>query len=133
MSSATAGATVRYTLDGTTPTLASPVVHGRPAVVSSTTTVTARAFKSGMTASAAANAAYALDAAGAVATPSIVPAGGRFLTQQTVTITGAAGATLRYTVNGADPTASDPIDRFRWHARRRQVAGAESARVPERA
>ena len=70
--------------------------------------MTAKAFKSGMTPSAAANAAYALDAAGAVATPLIVPAGGQFLTNQTVTITGAAGATLRYTVNGADPTTSDP-------------------------
>jgi alpha-tubulin suppressor-like RCC1 family protein len=60
-----------------------------------------------MTASASANAAYAMDAAGAVATPLIVPAGGQFVTNQTVTITGAVGATLRYTVNGADPTASD--------------------------
>jgi alpha-tubulin suppressor-like RCC1 family protein len=108
MSSSTSGATVRYTLDGTTPMHASPVFQGVPLVVRSTTTVTAKAFKSGMTASAAANAAYAMDAAGAVATPLIVPAGGQFVTNQTVTITGAAGATLRYTVNGVDPTASDP-------------------------
>lgn len=107
LSSATSGATVRYTLDGTAPTAASPLFQ-MPLVVSSTTTVTAKAFKSGMTASASANAAYAMDAAGAVATPLIVPAGGQFVTNQTVTITGAVGATLRYTVNGIDPTTSDP-------------------------
>jgi YD repeat-containing protein len=72
--------------------------------VSSTTTVTAKAFKSGMYASPAASAAYAMDVSGAVPTPSIVPAGGRFVARQTATVTGAAGTTLRYTVNGADPT-----------------------------
>jgi alpha-tubulin suppressor-like RCC1 family protein len=107
MSSPTTGATIRYTLDGTAPTATSPVFQ-IPLVVSSTTTVTAKAFKSGMTASASTNATYAMDAAGAVATPLIVPAGGQFVTNQTVTITGAAGAMLRYTLNGADPTTSDP-------------------------
>ena len=55
MSSATPGATVRYTLDGTTPTIASAVFQ-MPLLVSSTTTVTAKAFKTGMTASTPANA-----------------------------------------------------------------------------
>jgi alpha-tubulin suppressor-like RCC1 family protein len=35
-----------------------------------------------------------------------VPAGGWYATQQTVTITGASGATLRYTTDGTDPTTS---------------------------
>jgi alpha-tubulin suppressor-like RCC1 family protein len=104
MSTPTADAIVRYTIDGTTPTQASPMFKGVPLFVPMTTTVTARAFKTGMTPSALASATFALDAAGAVATPFIVPSGGRFLTKQTVTVTGAAGATLRYTLNGTDPT-----------------------------
>ena len=49
---------------------------------------------------------YEVDAAGAAATPTIVPAGGWYATQQVVTISGAAGATLRYTTDGTDPTTS---------------------------
>jgi hypothetical protein len=77
--------------------------------VAATTTVKARAFKPGMTESAVATGAYAVDAAGTTATPAIVPAGGLFTTRQTVTITGPAGATLRYTTTGVDPTTSDAL------------------------
>jgi len=45
-----------------------------------------------------------------VATPVFSPAGGTFATGQTVAITcSTPGATIRYTVNGADPTASSPL------------------------
>jgi hypothetical protein len=45
-----------------------------------------------------------------VATPAITPDGGRYTTVQTVTVTCAtAGATIRFTENGVDPTASDPV------------------------
>lgn len=101
----TTGATIRYTLDGTTPTGTSPVFL-YPFLVHATTTVKAKAFKAGYTSSAVASTTYNLDAAGAAATPTIVPAGGWYATQQTVTISGAAGATLRYTTDGTDPTTS---------------------------
>jgi alpha-tubulin suppressor-like RCC1 family protein len=105
IATATSGATLRYTLDGSTPTLASPV-YLYPFRVFATTTVKAKAFKPGYTASAVATTTYDVDAAGATATPSIVPTGGRYATQQTVTISGASGATLRYTTDGSDPTTS---------------------------
>lgn len=109
LASATAGATLRYTLDGTAPGPASPV-YRYPFVVAATTTVKVQAFKAGMTASAVATAAYAVDAAGATATPTITPAGGVFTTRRTVMVTGPGGAALRFTTTGADPTlASDPV------------------------
>jgi alpha-tubulin suppressor-like RCC1 family protein len=105
ITTSTTGATIRYTLDGTTPTAAS-AVFVYPFLVNATTTVKAKAFKAGYTASAVASTTYDVDASGAAATPSIVPAGGWYATQQTVTISGAAGATLRYTTDGTDPTTS---------------------------
>ena len=101
----TSGATIRYTLDGSTPTGASPVFV-YPFLVPVSTTVKAKAFKAGYTASAVATTTYDVDASGATATPSIVPAGGRYVVQQVVTITGASGATLRYTTDGTDPTTA---------------------------
>jgi alpha-tubulin suppressor-like RCC1 family protein len=106
MTTATTGATIRYTLDGSTPTAASPAFT-IPLLLDATTTVTARAFKHGNAPSSTATAAYALDPAGQVGQPTITPAGGRFTTKQTVTITGPLGATLYYTLTGVDPTASD--------------------------
>jgi alpha-tubulin suppressor-like RCC1 family protein len=105
LTTSTTGATIRYTVDGTTPTSAS-AVFGYPFLVTSTTTVKAKAFKAGYAASAVASTTYDVDAAGAAATPAIVPAGGWYATQQTVTITGPPGATLRYTTNGTDPTTA---------------------------
>jgi alpha-tubulin suppressor-like RCC1 family protein len=101
----TSGAAIRYTLDGTTPSATSPL-YLYPFRVFATTTVKAMAFKSGYTSSPVATTTYDVDAAGATATPSLVPAGGRYATQQTVTISGASGATLRYTTDGSDPTTS---------------------------
>ena len=106
LATSTSGATIRYTLDGSDPTSAS-TLYRYPFVVGVTTTVKARGFKTGWTQSAVASGAYAVDASGATATPSIVPGGGMFTTRRTVTITGPAGATLRYTTTGVDPTSND--------------------------
>lgn len=51
LTTATAGATIRYTVDGTTPTTTTGSVYSAPFVVNKTTSVQAVAFKSGMTAS----------------------------------------------------------------------------------
>lgn len=62
ISSATSGATIRYTTDGSTPTGASPVYSG-PISVASSKTLKAIALKSGMTTSAVASAAYTIGSA----------------------------------------------------------------------
>jgi len=102
------GATIRYTLDGTAPTAQSRV-YRFPFLVATTTTVTAQAFLPGAAPSTVTTATYQLDAAGATATPRITPGGGTFATVQTVTIAGPAGAVLRYTTSGVDPTDTDTV------------------------
>jgi alpha-tubulin suppressor-like RCC1 family protein len=107
MASTTAGATIRYTLDGTDPAPWSGV-YRHPFVVRSTTTVKARAYKAGLTPSAVVSETYEVDAEGATDTPLIVPGGGWFVARRTVTVTGPSGAVLRYTTDGSDPTTADP-------------------------
>ena len=104
--SASPDSAVRYTLDGSDPNENSPLLQ-YPIVLRATTTVRVRAFKYGYAASAITAGVYTLDVSGAVATPSISSTGGWFTTTQTVTVTGPAGATLRYSDNGADPTETD--------------------------
>jgi len=104
---ATEGATLRYTLDGTTPTHASPVLS-EPVLVTDTCAFTVRAFKNGWTPSAMVSTTYTRESPGAAAAPFLTPSGGRYTTQQLVTVTGPEGATLRYTTTGSDPTEADP-------------------------
>jgi len=61
IATATSGATIRYTLDGSTPTATSPAYTG-PIAVSSSRTVRAIALKSGMSDSAVGSAAYVITA-----------------------------------------------------------------------
>lgn len=63
ISSATSGATVKYTTDGSTPTSSSATYTG-PITVSVTTTIKALAIKSGMTNSAIASATYTINTTG---------------------------------------------------------------------
>lgn len=108
ISSATAGATIRYTLDGTDPTLRSPV-YTVPLVASAPTTIKAKAFKADWTASAVASASYSFNL-GTVDIPTLIPPAGTYAAARTVTVsTTTPGATLHYTTSGADPTESDPI------------------------
>ena len=58
----TAGATIRYTIDGTTPTETSPIYSGT-IIISSTTALKARAWKTGSTPSAIAAATYIISPA----------------------------------------------------------------------
>lgn len=104
---ATAGATIRYTLNGSEPTASSPA-YGGPLALTATTTVKAKAFKSGVSPSATVTAEYVQEP---VATPVIgPPAGGLFSDAATVTIACVTpGVTIRYTLNGSDPTTASPI------------------------
>ena len=105
ITSETAGATIRYTLDGTEVTSASPV-YTNPIAISTTKTLKARAYKEGMTPSVMVGGPYTINSTQRVATPVFSPASGTYATA-TVTITCAtAGATIRLTYDGSEPTAA---------------------------
>jgi hypothetical protein len=72
ISTATSGASIRYTLDGSAPTATSTLYTG-PITVATTTTVTAIGLKSGLANSAAASAAYTIGAAATCPTQSDNP------------------------------------------------------------
>jgi hypothetical protein len=104
LSVATEGATIRYTTDGSVPTLNSPAYTG-PLTVDAAATLRARAFKSGWIASDAALAAYEFQVAEVV-----MPAGGLFSNAQVVALsTPTTGAAIRYTLDGTDPTDTSPL------------------------
>ncbi|HTQ31542.1 MAG TPA: choice-of-anchor tandem repeat GloVer-containing protein [Opitutaceae bacterium] len=112
ISSATAGASIAYTTDGTTPTESGgTVTHGSlysgPVTVGAgSTTLSAIAFESGYADSAVATAAYTISLPQA-ATPTISPAGGGYTSVQSVTIsTSTSGASIAYTTDGTTPTES---------------------------
>jgi hypothetical protein len=99
----TPGAVIYYTLDGTTPTTNS-TVYSAAIPLSSTTTVNAIAAASGFANSGVTTSVITINLP-VTATPVISPAGGPYLTAQTVTITDATpGATIYYTTNGSTPT-----------------------------
>jgi alpha-tubulin suppressor-like RCC1 family protein len=133
---ATTGATLRYTLDGTDPTTTSPP-YQHPLLLTSTTTVKARAFLAGYTSSAVATATFTIDPSGQSAKPTITPRGGWFDVKQTLTISAPGGATVRYTLTGVDPTTSDPqvpggsltIDRSRLLKVRAWASGQTASAV----
>src|SRR5271166_165450 len=101
---ATAGATIYYTTNGTTPTTSSTKYTG-PITVSSTETIKAIAVATGYTNSAVATAAYTINLI--LPTPTFGVAAGTYTTVQTVTIADAtAAATIYYTTNGTTPTTS---------------------------
>ncbi len=99
----TAGATIYYTTDGSTPTTSSSVYSSAITVSSDNTTIKALATKSGMTNSSVGSATYRLTCA----TPTISPAAGSFCGSEDVTLSCTTnGATIRYTTNGNTPTES---------------------------
>jgi hypothetical protein len=103
----TAGATIRYTTDGSTPSSISGTVYGGAISVASTSTLKAIAYAASMTDSAVTTAAYTINPVAQVVAPVFTPAGGTYTGTQPVTIgTTTAGATIRYTTDGSTPTSS---------------------------
>lgn len=108
ITSTTSGATIYYTIDGTTPTTSSTAYSG-PITVSGDDKiicVQAIAVKSDMTASSVSSATYTISYDTCV-TPVLSLAAGTYNADQTVTITsGTDGATIYYTTDGSTPTSS---------------------------
>ena len=101
----TSGATIYYTLDGSTPT-SSSTKYTAAISVGSTTTINAVAVATGFSTSPVATATYTINLP-AAATPTFSPAAGTFTAPQSVTLTdGTAGSTIYYTLDGSTPTAS---------------------------
>ncbi len=104
ISDATAGATIYYTTDGTTPTASSAKYTGA-ITVSSTETIEAMATGGGYSDSNVATAVYTITLPAATPTFSVAP--GTYPTAQTVSITDATtGVTIYYTTDGTTPTPS---------------------------
>jgi len=104
---ATAGATIRYTTDGTNPDESS-LVYTAPLVINTTTTLKARAWKTGMNTSLPATGLYTI--LETVANPSFSPAPGAYSSSINVSLSCAtSGAILRYTTDGTEPTESSLV------------------------
>ncbi|MCE3199171.1 chitobiase/beta-hexosaminidase C-terminal domain-containing protein [Paenibacillus sonchi] len=106
LSSATSGAAIHYTLDGSVPTSSSPEYSG-PIPVTGAVTIKAIAVKAGMTDSAVMSEAYTIMAQ--VEAPTANPAGGAVASGTTVALSSAtSGAAIHYTLDGSVPTSSSP-------------------------
>lgn len=107
------GATLRYTTNGDEPTASSPVYSsGITLGLGTVTTIKVKAFLNNWQPSETYSATYTITGALSIVEPVFTPAAGIYQSAQSVVInttTLPAGATVRYTTNGSDPTASSPI------------------------
>ena len=122
LSSATAGAQIYYTLNGSTPKVGESATHlynGTPITITTTTTIKAIAVKTGMDDSDMTTAVfqYYVPSSGSgggnygnrtfASAPVANPGSGTYEKTQSVTLTSAtSGATIYYTTNGNTPTTS---------------------------
>jgi hypothetical protein len=109
LTSATPGAVIYYTTNGTAPTTSSfvytsPIVPG-----TGTTTIEAMALASGASQSGTATATYVVTAP-ITAAPTFSPAAGTYTSGQSVTLTDSTpGAVIHYTTNGTTPTTASAV------------------------
>jgi sugar lactone lactonase YvrE len=106
ITSITAGASIRYTTDGSTPSETIGTLYTIAVPINATTTLKAIAYKAGLADSAVATAVYVINIPGTVSAPVFTPAGGTFSTSQSVTIASStSGASIRYTTDGSTPSS----------------------------
>jgi len=108
----TSGATIRYTSDNSDPTESS-TLYAVPVSVSATTTLKAKAFKTGLTSSEVVTQIYTITpitpppSPSAVEPPVFSPGSGTYTSSQSIAIScQTSGAVIRYTTDGSDPTES---------------------------
>jgi len=109
LSDSTTGASIYYTLDGSTPTNTS-TLYSKPFTVSTTTTVNAIAAEPpNYLNSSVATATYTINLPVA-ATPTFSPAPATYTSPQTVTLSDStSGAALYYTTDGSTPTTASTL------------------------
>jgi RHS repeat-associated protein len=100
-------ATVTYTTDGSEPTAAS-TSYIAPFPVSTTQMIKAGAFRTGWADSGVASASFTFNY-GTLATPVATPPGGVYSDPQSVSLSAEAGADIRFTLDGSDPTTSSSL------------------------
>ena len=99
------GATIRYTTDGSAPTSGSSI-YTAPFAFDVTTTLRAKAYHPDYNTSAELSRTYTLVASA----PTFSPTAGTYVAGQDVTVTSpSVGSTMHYTINGVEPTTSDPV------------------------
>jgi RHS repeat-associated protein len=109
MSTITTGASIHYTLDGTTPTTASTLFTG-PFSLTNDATVSAIAVRNGFIDSAEASAVFVVQPRPQVNPVAFSPAPNTFQNSVDVTLsTTTSGATIHYTLDGTTPTTASPI------------------------
>ncbi|HVU24146.1 MAG TPA: chitobiase/beta-hexosaminidase C-terminal domain-containing protein [Opitutus sp.] len=107
ITSATDGATIRYTTDGSTPDGSHGTVYSGAIEIGATTTLKAVAYKSGLSDSAVTSADYVVNLP-QTAAPVFSPAPGTYNSAQSIAITSATeGATIHYTTDGSAPSATN--------------------------
>ncbi|MCP4349896.1 MAG: hypothetical protein GY795_30820, partial [Desulfobacterales bacterium] len=107
LSCSTPGAIIRFTTDGNDPTEYSQV-YTAPVLVSSATTIKAKAFKENWTASSIATGNFIIT--GAVVTPTFSPVPGTYTSARDVELLCLTpGAAVHYTTDGTEPSESSPV------------------------
>jgi hypothetical protein len=107
------GATIRYTTNGSEPTLTSAAYNpATPIVINSTTTLKIKSFKTDWISSPTYTAIYTITGQVSIAGISLTPDAGVYQTAQTISSTGSlvpGDADLRYTTDGSEPVETSPI------------------------
>lgn len=108
ISCATAGADIFYSTDGSAPS----IQYTGPVTLSTSSTLKAKATKSGLTDSSIASAVYTIDTSNSAQTPIITPPGGTYSAAQNVVLScNSVFADIRYTTDGSEPTSSSTLYR----------------------
>ncbi|MGA3223159.1 MAG: chitobiase/beta-hexosaminidase C-terminal domain-containing protein [Acidobacteriaceae bacterium] len=109
LTTATPGAKIYYTVDGSTPTTSSSVYNAPIVVSGASLTIRAFASAAGYQASPIVLGTYQIQSA-TTATPVFSPLGGTYTSAQSVTLSDTTtGAVIYYTTNGSIPTTSSAI------------------------
>jgi hypothetical protein len=107
LTSATPAVAIRFTTDQSEPTEAS-ALYTAPITVDTLTTLKTRAFAAGWTPSPIVTHVFTFNY-GTVAAPTITPGSARYASSVTVAMSGATGASVRYTLDGSEPTEASAL------------------------